>query len=401
MTAISPSRRIPRASPDGLVAAVLLSFLATAGLFYVNIMAALVSGLIEGLHFSQRDAGFVGSANVYGAALGALMAVFFVKRISWRPAAIACLLTLICADLLSILIHQATPLIAARFAHGIVGGMLVGIGFSVIGRTRVPDRVFGMLLVVQFGLGGLGVMTLPRLVPLFGTPVLFLALALFSLVTLAMVPFLDDYARVELQHGSDAPPTQIQWLPLGLALGATFLFQAGNMALGAYMIELGRHYGLGIAFMSPVLGIAAWIGAVGSMLVVLFGTRFGRFIPLLIALILTVIGNAVFYWSGSATIYAAANVGTSITWAFVIPYLLGMCAAFDKTGQTAAMAGFCSKMGLATGPLVGGVILGSDNYVLLITVSVLVLAASAVAALYPALMLDRTQPRGLAAAQQA
>jgi len=400
MTALSPSRRIPRATPDGLLAAVLLSFLATAGLFYVNIMAALVSGLIEGLHFSQRDAGFVGSANVYGAALGALMAVFIVKKISWRPAAIACLLTLISADLLSIVIHQAAPLIAARFAHGIVGGMLVGIGFSVIGRTRVPDRVFGMLLVVQFGLGGLGVMTLPRLVPLFGTPVLFLALALFSLVTLAMVPFLDDYARVELQHGPDAPPTQILWLPLGLALGATFLFQAGNMALGAYMIELGRHYGLGIAFMSPVLGIAAWIGAVGSMLVVMFGTRFGRFIPLLIALILTVMGNAVFYWSGSAAIYAAANVGTSITWAFVIPYLLGMCAAFDRTGQTAAMAGFCSKMGLATGPLVGGVILGSENYVLLIAVSVLVLAASAVAALYPALMLDRTQPRGLAAIQQ-
>jgi MFS transporter, DHA1 family, inner membrane transport protein len=139
---------------------------------------------------------------------------------------------------------------------------------------------------------------------------------------------------------------------------------------------------------------------VGSTLVVMFGTRFGRFIPLLIALILTVIGNAVFYWSGSATIYAAANVGTSITWAFVIPYLLGMCAAFDKTGQTAAMAGFCSKMGLATGPLVGGVILGSENYVLLIAASVLVLAASAVAALYPALMLDRTQPRGLAATQQ-
>ncbi len=393
------TRRFPTTAPDGLIAAVLLSFLATAGLFYVNIMAALVSGLVEGLHFSQRDAGFVASANVYGAALGALISIFFVKRIAWRPAAIALLAALIAVDLLSTLVHQSGPLIGTRFFHGAIGGMLVGIGFSVIARTRVPDRVFGMLLVVQFGLGGLGVMLLPRLVPLFGTPVLFLALALFSAVTLAMVPFLDDYPRAPPHDAKARGGAGIDWFPLSLALAATFLFQAGNMALGAYIIELGRHFGLSIAFMSPTLGIAAWIGAVGSLLVVMFGTRYGRFVPLTIALALTVVGNAVFYWSGSATIYAAANVGTAITWAFVIPYLLGMCAAFDRTGQTAAMAGFCSKMGLATGPLVGGLILGADNYMLLITVSVLVLAASAAAALYPARMLDRTQPRSRAAEQ--
>ncbi len=387
------ARRFPTAAPDGLPAAVLLSFLATAGLFYVNIMAALVSGLIEGLHFSQRDAGFVASANVYGAALGALVSIFFVKRVAWRPVAVVLLATLVAVDLLSVLIHRSAPLIAARFLHGTVGGLLVGIGFSIIARTRVPDRVFGMLLVVQYGLGGLGVMLLPRLVPLFGTPVLFLALALFSVVTLLMVPFLADYPRALPQDAAAKDGAGIAWLPLGLALAATFLFQAGNMALGAYIIELGRHFGLAMGFISPTLGIAAWIGAVGSLLVVLFGTRYGRFVPLAVALVLTVLGNAVFYWSGSAAVYAAANVGTSITWAFVIPYLLGMCAAFDRTGQTAAMAGFCSKMGLATGPLVGGLILGAGNYMLLITISVIVLAAGAAAALYPAAMLDRTQPR--------
>jgi predicted MFS family arabinose efflux permease len=387
------SRRFPTAAPDGLIAAVLLSFLATAGLFYVNIMAALVSGLVEGAHFTPREAGFVASANVYGAALGALVSIFFVKRVAWRPAAVVLLAALVAVDLLSILIHQSAPLIGARFLHGTIGGMLVGIGFSVIARTRVPDRVFGMLLAVQFGLGGVGVMTLPRLVPLFGTPVLFLALALFGIVTLLMVPFLDAYPRAAASETATEEGGKIEWWPLGLALVATFLFQAGNMALGAYIIELGRHFGLTIDFMSPILGVAAWIGAAGSLLVVAFGTRYGRFVPLAVALILTVIGNAVFFWSGSALVYAGANIGTSITWAFVVPYLLGICAAFDRSGQTAAMAGFSSKIGLATGPLVGGFLLGADNFPLLIGVSVLVLAASAVAALYPARLLDRTQPR--------
>ena len=75
------SRRFPVAAPNGTLASVLLAFLATAGLFYVNIMPALIDGLVEALGFSNRQAGFVGAANVYGAALGAFSAVFIIKYI--------------------------------------------------------------------------------------------------------------------------------------------------------------------------------------------------------------------------------------------------------------------------------------------------------------------------------
>jgi DHA1 family inner membrane transport protein len=389
---VETPRRFPIASPDGLAAAILLSFLATAGLFYVNIMAALVSGLIDGLHFTEQQAGFVASANVYGAAFGALISIFFVKRVAWRRAALLLLCTLIAADLLSIFVTGLQTLILMRFAHGTIGGMLVGTAFSVIARTAMPDRTFGMLLVVQFGLGGVGVMVLPRLVPLFGTAVLFITLALFSVVTLAMLPFLADYPpRVKIEgKGPDAP---ILWKPLSLALASVIAFQAGNMALAAYMIELGRGYGLQTGFISTTLGIAAWIGALGSLLVVYFGTRHGRFWPLLIAMVLTVLGNALFHLSASPAIYAGANIATSITWAFVIAYLLGMCAAFDPSGQTAAMAGFVSKLGLATGPLIGSFLIDCGNYTALINVSVAVLAVSAIAALYPAALLDRSARR--------
>lgn len=387
-----PARHLPTAAPDGLLAALLLSFLATAGLFYVNIMPALVAGLVDGLHYTARQAGLVGSANVYGAACGALVAVFLVRRVPWRPAAVAVLIALIFADLASTFVRAPEAMIAMRFVHGSIGGLLVGIGFAVIARTHNPDRVFGMLLVVQFGLGGVGLMTLPRLVPVFGVKALFLALALFSFVTLLMVPFLADYPVRKAETTGGARATRIAWRPLGLALLSVFLFQGGNMALAAYMIELGRAYGLQTGFISTTLGIAAWIGAIGSILVVVLGTRFGRLKPLAIALVLTVLGNAAFHFSGSAVIFAAANVGTAITWAFVIPYLLGMCAAFDATGQTAAMGGFASKMGLATGPLVAATLLHGTNYSLLIDLAVAALIGSAIAALLPARVLDSGQP---------
>ncbi len=86
-----------KAAPDGEVARVLLAFLATAGIFYVNIMPALVDGLVQGAGFSNRQAGLVGSSNVYGAAIGALIAVFIVKKIQWRTWAYALLAALIVA----------------------------------------------------------------------------------------------------------------------------------------------------------------------------------------------------------------------------------------------------------------------------------------------------------------
>ena len=383
-------RRFPAAAPGGLVGAFLLSFLATAGFFYVNIMPALVDALVRGLHFSEGQAGLVASSNVYGASLGALVAVFLVKHIAWRRAAVAALILLIALDLASAAIDTPDWLIAIRFVDGVVGGMLVGIAFAVIARTGIPDRVFGVLLVVQFSLGGTGVMILPRLVPAYGTPIVFFALILFSAVTLLMVPFLADYPLLRVAEPQERMPrVKIAWGPLLLSLGAIFLFQSGNMALAAYMIGLGRAYGLGIEFISTVIGVASWIGAVGSLLVVLFGTRLGRFWPLFVAFVLTLVGNAAFHLSASAPIYAAANIGTAITWAFIIPYLLGLSASFDKAGQMAAMAGFASHMGLATGPLIGGFLLGADDYGLLINASVAALAVSAAAALLPAYTLDR------------
>ena len=86
---------IRRVDPNGLTAALMLAFLATAGFFYVNIMAAIVSGLVDGLHFTARDAGRVGACNIYGAAAGAFFAVLLVRRVHWRRAALALLSLLI------------------------------------------------------------------------------------------------------------------------------------------------------------------------------------------------------------------------------------------------------------------------------------------------------------------
>ena len=58
---------------------------------------------------------------------------------------------------------------------------------------------------------------------------------------------------------------------------------------------------------------------------------------------------------------------------FTIPYILGLCASFDKHGQVAALAGFISKMGLATGPLIGSLFIIEYGFKFIINIAVFAL----------------------------
>lgn len=387
---VGEAPKLPKVAPDGLAASIILAFLTTAGLFYVNIMPALVSGLIDGLGFSQKTAGYVASANVYGASLGAFTSVFLVKKLPWRRTAVVTLLALVAIDLVSTLVLVPEVLIPLRFVHGTTGGLLVGVGFAVIARTHAPDKSFGMLLMVQYGLGGVGLMTLPRLVPLFGTPVLFYALILFSLATLCMIPFLGSYPAKQhsLVTAEDESGARLYIKPLILGLLAVFAFQAANMGLAAYVIELGKHYGLTTGSISTTLGIANWIAVLGAVAVYVVGIRNGRLKPIVAGTVITLVGMALFHFSAYQPAFVAANIITGITWAFLIPYLLGMCSAFDGHGQMAALSGFFSKMGLASGPLVAALVVGDGAYDLIINLALFGTLLSLVAAFLPAQLLD-------------
>lgn len=376
--------------PDSLAAKVFLAFLTTAGIFYINIMPAVVSGLKEGLAFTNQQAGFVSSANLYGASIGALAAVFMVKKINWRNWSYILLFTLLVVDFACIYITSPEMMIGVRGIHGLVGGLLVGIGFAVISRTKEADKTFGYLLFIQWGLGGLGLMYLPGLVPTYGTGAMFVSLITFTLVTLLMLPLLPDYSvgdNTDSAAEKTAKPA-IQKLPLCLNLGAIFLFQAANMGLFAYMIGLGKAGGLTIDFMSPSLAAASWIALLGSVLVIVVGTKFGRAVPLFGAILLTAFCSWLLRFNDSASIYLYANIIIGICWAFVLPYLFGICSELDRAGQLAALGGFASKMGLASGPMVAGIFLGNDDYGTVIDIAVIGLMVCAVVSVKPAHMLD-------------
>ena len=380
----------PKVSPNSMIARIFLAFLTSAGLFYVNIMPTIVSGLIDALGFTNQQAGNVASANMYGAAAGALLIVFFIKRLNWQLAATLFLSGLIAIDLMSMKLADPTVLIIVRFIHGFIGGMLVGTGFSLIARTYQPDRTFGVLLFVQFGFGGLGIMLIPGLVPEFGTQVLFYSLVAFNVATFLMLPFLPAY-EIDTAGEKERKATAngIQKLPAALTLATIFLFQAANMGLFAFIIGLGEYFKLEMGFISTTLGIANWLGLAGAGLVIIIGSRFGYLKTLFSGIAFTALAIWALSFANVPWIWVASNCLIGITWGFTISYLLGLASRFDVTGQMAAMGGFASKMGLASGPAVTAVLLGEDNYELIIIVATVVMIITAITVWLPSRIQDQ------------
>ena len=371
-------------------ASLLLAFLASAGLYYINIFPAITDALMEGAGLTSIEAGQITSANAMGAAFGALTITLLIRLIPrWKLTSIGLLFALISMDVITILQSSTDILVTLRFCHGIIGGALVGLGFSVIARTEKPSVSFSLLLVVQYGGGAIGLWQLPPLVPIYGTYVPFFALIAFSSITLLMIPFIGEYPLPD-KNISNKSSSTIKVKPLAFTLLALFLFQAANMALFAFIFGMGKYFGHAMDFLSPAIGTANIIAIAGAVLAIYTGVKFKIFSPLMIALVIAAVGTWILIFSKSEAVYFWANSIVGIAWAFCIPYFLTMAAKFDSAGQMAALGGFASKMGLATGPLVAGYLLSeSQDYVLLINVATFVLAACVVVAVYPAKLLDK------------
>ena len=361
------------------VAAILYSIIATAGLFYVNLGGAFLSAFVDGLGVERDVAGFIVSANKYGAAFGALLATFFVKKLEWRFVLRILFICLIVVDLISTQIKNPDTLILLRFLHGTIGGLSVGFGLSIIARTYNPDKIFGMLLVVQYSFGSIGIFAVPRMVETFGNGAVFGALIIFTIMAISILPFVPNVAK----SNNELSSSNIFNISIGkflfLALVSLFLFQAANMGVADYAFELGKDIGLENNKISNILTIANIISISGGALVYLIGTKYGRTLPLIIGISTSAIFTFLLHYSDNVSIYFIANTFTGIAWGFTIPYILGLCSTFDIHGQMAALAGFISKMGLATGPLIGSLFIINNGINFIINIAVVSLCISLIA----------------------
>jgi len=381
-----------RFEPDGFAARIALAVLASAGIIYVNLAPVIVTGLAQSPEISSRTAGYVFSANMFGTAIGGLVITFLITHLEWRRTAIPLLGLLIGVDIMAVFVDNLSALTAIRFLHGLVGGALIGVGFSVISRIRNPEVTYSLLIFIQLSLGGLGIAVLTPFIPSMGMGIVWLSLAGFSIVTMLLIPFLDDYAFVK-QADDDGDGGRAPWRVIILTLLALFLFQAGEMAAFAYVIEIGIGYAFEPEIVNMSVAVSLWIGAPAALLVAWWSLRSGRMRPICIGTSLIMASISLLLIDDSLA-FLFANIGFGIFFSLTIPYLLGISSELDNKGQIAAFAGFTSSLGLATGPAVAAFILQSGQLTQVVQFSIVLLIASILLILVPARILDQRMKRG-------
>tara|TARA_B100000674_G_C37420120_1_gene724604 strand:- start:110 stop:607 length:498 start_codon:yes stop_codon:yes gene_type:complete len=154
------------------------------------------------------------------------------------------------------------------------------------------------------------------------------------------------------------------------------------MGVADFAFELGKDINLNNNEISNLLTIANIISISGGAFAYIIATRFGRTIPLLFGFLIAALFTNLLNFSENITIYFIANSITGITWGFVIPYLLGLAATFDKYGQMAALAGFVSKIGLASGPLIASLLIIDYGFKAIINLATFGLLLGCILAVY-------------------
>lgn len=338
------------------------AFIAMAGLSYVNFLPGVVSALAGGIGFSEAEAGEVIASNLFGGLLGCAGAFFLVRRIDWRPAMFVLLASLTLVDLSTIWLDSYHLMLGWRFVAGLIGGLSMGIIFSVLARLNSPDRAFGSLLLVQFVVGAVVMYLLPGLETLLGTYAVFFVMAGLAFLSFLLLGLVPQVPRKLDKKRSSSESNEGKAHAILLMLAIVLYLCAAN-AIWAYVELIGLKAGVDDVSVSSYIASTSLLGLLGAMLPIVSGNRFGRLYWLLAGVMLSIVSAAMLSFIPLTPIlYVSAMAMLFFAWPAVNSYLLAVVAELDSSGRLSSLAAVISLLGLATGPLIASGLLSNGDF---------------------------------------
>ncbi|SDO85623.1 Predicted arabinose efflux permease, MFS family [Phyllobacterium sp. YR620] len=322
----------------------------------------LVSGMMDGLSLSERDAGFVAFVEFVTLAATAILIAPVLPRFSYRRVCLAAVALTLLAQGASIFSTSLGSLAFLRGFAGVGEGAIYAVSLSIVAsRCRNPDKVYGYFQVV-WALGSVGLFAIGgQLTATFAHRGIF---AFIAGVTLALSPLLllipNDRARNV--HRSAALVVAAPPLIGVMTFTAIVLYLAASAAVYTFSAPLGERAGLDTSQVSYALTIASLIGLLGAGAATVLNLRWGRAIPITGFCIGFAIITIALCFSQSAIVYLVALIASVVIYYFSIPYLFGLSAALDRSGRWAAAAGSAYLLGFAAGPLIAGATITAAGY---------------------------------------
>lgn len=344
-----------------------LAMICTTGLGYwpLYVMPFVVGALVENLHLSGAQAGFVATTELAAAALTAFFGAGLAARAK-RPGRLALLsaLFIALANLASAGVSGYFPLIILRALTGLGEGVALALGAAALGRVDGPDRYYALVMVGR-GLTGTAMI-----------PIIAYAIRLFehkgAFAFLAITPIILAPFVIGLPNGAEGSsreaPSATQEAGFShsaasiLLLSAVFFLSLGEATWYTFIERRGAEIGLSIEAIANVLAIATISGIAGAAIPALLGQRAGRAVPIFAGMLVVLASGAASLLTGGVMTYSIANAVFTIGFAIVIPFSFGVSTVLNRSGSLSAALGSMIVAGYVVGPSLAGVTLTRGGY---------------------------------------
>ncbi|MDF2395671.1 MFS transporter [Pseudomonas sp. 3MA1] len=341
----------------GLLAAIVLFAAITPAVLLTA--PAIAAQLASQWQLSPTQIGDLFSAELGAMSLATLPAIWWLKHIDWRRAALCSALLFIVANLLSMLAHDYSLLLMARFGSALAGGSLMIICLASAAASPTPSRAYGFWVMGQLVLGAIGLSLLPMLFQRFGLGACYLILAL--LMTLCL-PLVRCFPAGATRPGADAPPAPaISRLKAGLGILGILTFYISLSGVWTFIGAIGSQSGLSAQTSGDILAIATLMGIVGALCATLFGDRLPRSALLLLGYGLMAGSVLLLLDQPQLARFALAALVFKFTWTFILPLILARMAEMDRSGRLMNASNLVISAGLAIGPSLAGRLIESSG----------------------------------------
>lgn len=324
------------------------------------VQPGLVQGLVEHLGYSPAEAGYVTSVEMWGIAVGALLLMFFVSRLDWRVGLRLAATLMVCGNLASTIAQEPALFILARGVAGLGAGVMISLGFTLLGLTRNPDRNFGYMVMWVLLYGAITMALIPMIFAALGVRGL---IALFTLI--AFIPMLfAHYLPRSAKERSEAPADTVSVAPLFhyLIIAGIFVFFLGVSAIWAYLFLIGTNAGGTEQAVANGIMASQFAAAAGALTAATLTNRFGRIKPLTAALVgcflpLFLLFDVTTMWS-----YLIGICLFNYSYNMAHPYLYAALASIDESGRKVTYAIAGQLLGMAFGPLIAASVVSSGSF---------------------------------------
>jgi predicted MFS family arabinose efflux permease len=132
------------------------------------------------------------------------------------------------------------------------------------------------------------------------------------------------------------------------------VYATGTMSLWAFLGQLGGLKGVPATQLGALLGAASLLNGVGSLAGTAMGARFGRLLPVSVALSVSLASLTLIGLGNGPTTFIIATLMFSAVNNLASLYYLSSAASVDETGQFMAVASAAFSSGAIIGPPIAG-----------------------------------------------